>query len=137
MFDIFDLFLSSQPHILRLLCPCLYLRILASPYPYVRVCLLVSLHPDILISSDSYVLAPILTSLHPHILRFMCACLYPCMFTSSYLQVHVCLFVYLHDDILISSVHMRLLVSSHPRIHRFMCACWYVNILRSICSLNE
>ena len=159
MFGIFDLFMTLHPHIYRFLCTCLYPRIwhphilmfvctclhpynLTSSYLQVHMCELLSSHLCILISSALRVLACILASWHPHILRFMCACLCPGIFGSSYPQVYVCLLVSLHPDnlissgsyvlasllaslhlistgscvlacILASSVHMPLLVSSH------------------------
>ena len=92
---------SSHPHILMLVCTCLYPRILTSSYLLVHMPSLSSLHPHNLISSVSHVLACIfaslhphilrfisvwIVSLHPHILRFICACLYTCTPTSSYPQ---------------------------------------------------
>ena len=131
MFDIFDLFLSLHIHILRFLCTCLYPHIPASShlYPYFCVYLLVPSHPYMLISSGSYTLARIL---HSRILRFVCTCLYPCILTSSYPQVHKCQLLYSHPCILISSdswVLACVLASSHPHLLRFMCACWYPPIL--------
>ena len=128
------LFISSHPGILISSCSCVLACILTSlhhhifssyalayipvfSYPQVCVCLLVSLHPHILISSGSYVLACIFASLHPHILRFMCACLYPCILTVLTFSG--------------SCVFACILASSHPHILRFMCACWYPRILTS------
>ena len=134
---------SSHAHILRFLCTCLYLCILASLYPYVRVYLLVSPHSYIFISSGSRVLAcnlvsshpltlrlmysvSLLVSSHPHILTSLgsCspgACWHPHILTSSYPQVHV---LWMFVDILASShpyiitfmFSGCLLVSSHPHI---------------------
>ena len=75
--------ISSHPHILM-------------SYSQVCVCLLVSSHPHI---SYPQVHACLLVSLHPHILRFMCVSFYPCILSSSYAQIRVCL----HPSILISS----------------------------------
>ena len=75
--------ISSHPHILM-------------SYSQVCVCLLVSSHPHI---SYPQVHACLLVSLHPHILRFMCVSFYPCILSSSYAQIRVCL----HPTILISS----------------------------------
>ena len=122
---------SLHSHILRFLCTCLYPCILAYSYPYVRVYLLVSSHPYILISSDSYALAcilissgscalacilesshnhilsnVILTSSHRHTLRFMCACWYYGILTSSYPQVYVCLLVCLHPHVIVFLIRM-------------------------------
>ena len=72
----------------------------------------------------------ILAPSHPRILRFMCACWYPCIFTSSYPQVHMCLLVSSHSHIL-RFMCVCLLISSHPHILWFMCACWYPHILTS------
>ena len=143
MFDLFDLFISSQPHILRLLCPCLYLRFLAS---HILMFVCTCLYPLILTSSYLQLHMLLLASLHPHILKFVCACLYPCILPSLYPQVCACLLVPLHAHIVVSSGSFVLacilawshpyifssyalvviLASSRPRILRFMCACWYV-----------
>ena len=76
MFYMFDLFISSHPHILISLGSCSLTCILASSHPHILmfVFFLVSSHPYVLISSDLCTLA---ASLHPHILRFVCACLSP------------------------------------------------------------
>ena len=99
MFDMFDLFISSHPHIvISFLCTCFYPCIPASSYPQIRMCLLLTSHPHILISLGSctpgacwcsriltssylyvhvlWVLVGILTSSHPHILRFQCSYLF-------------------------------------------------------------
>ena len=113
-FDMFDLFISSHPHILRFLCTCLYPCILASLYPYVRVYLLVSSHP--------------------HILRFMCLHLHPCILISSGLCVLACILVSSYPLILRLMYCGYVLVSSHPHILIGSCtpgACWYPRILTS------
>ena len=103
MFNMFDLFVSSQPHLL------------------------------ILISLGSYALANILASLHHHILMLAFICLYPCILTSSYRQVHcpsfhlctltslgscalACNLVSSHPFILTLMYSICLLISSHPHI---------------------
>ena len=123
MFHIFDLFISSDPHILISLGSCALAYILASSYPYVLVYFLVSSHPYILISSGSYALADIPVSSYP--------------------QVRVCLLVSLHLHILISSgwyVLAGILASLHPHILRFMCTWLYpfiltFHILSNVCLL--
>ena len=117
VFDLFDLFISSQPHILRLLCPCLYLRFLAS---HILMFVCTCLYPLILTSSYLQLHMLLLASLHPHILKFVCACLYPCILPSLYPQVCACLLVSLHPDILISSdsyLLASILASSYPQVH--------------------
>ena len=133
---------SSHPHIFRFLCTCLYPRILISLCSCVLACILASLHPHIfrficpclhpwiLISSGSCVLACILAfshtyipkficvSLYPHI--FMCACLYPCIRTSSCPQVHVRLLVSSHPHILVSSGLCVLANISYPKVNVFL-----------------
>ena len=103
---------SSHPHTL---CSCVLARIIAFLHPLILRFMCPCLHTFILISSGSCVLARILAYSHPHILRFIsvslvyshpcifisssiCACLYPCILTSSYPEVHVCLLksCYLH-----------------------------------------
>ena len=122
---------SSNPHILRFMCTCLYPRILTSSYFQVHVL---------------QVLVGILASSHPHILRFMysgfwqvsshphilislgsCtlgACWYSFILTSSYPYVHVLpvLVDFLassHPHILTFMYSGYFLVSSHPHILRF------------------
>ena len=119
MFDIFDLFISSHPHILGILGSCLYLPILAPSYPYVCVYLLVSSH-----------------SLHPHIFTFICHCLHPCIVISSCSCVLACILASSHPHILKfinvslhsyfltslgSCVLVGILASSQNRILRFTC----------------
>ena len=113
------LLVSSHPYILISSGSYALACIPASSYSQVRVCLLVSFHPHILISSGSYVLASILASLHPHILRLMCACLYSCIFRSSYPQAHVWLLVSLHLTSSYPQVYVCLLVCSHPQVNVF------------------
>ena len=115
MFDIFDLFISSQPRILRFLCTCLY----PSSHSHILMLVYTCLYPRILTSSYLQVNMPLVASLHPHILRFMCACLYTCILTSLYPQF-ICAFWFSH--ILTSSylqVYVCLLVCSHPQVNLF------------------
>ena len=109
MFDIFDLFISSQPRILRFLCTCLY----PSSHSHILMLVYTCLYPRILTSSYLQVNMPLVASLHPHILRFKCACLYTCILTSLYPQF-ICASWF--SNILISPVHMRFLVFSHSHI---------------------
>ena len=131
MFDLFDLFISSQPHILRLLCPCLYLRFLAS---HILMFVCTCLYPLILTSSYLQLHMLLLASLHPHILKFVCACLYPCILPSLYPQVCACLLVSLHPDILISSdsyLLASILASSYPQVHVCLLVPLHAHILVS------
>ena len=126
MFDVFDLFISSHPHILILLGSCALACILASSHPYILMFVCTCLYPRIFTSSCAQVHVPSLASLHlissgscvlacnlyPHILLplglcALCACWYPRILTSSYLQVHVI------------QVLVGILASSHPHILRF------------------
>ena len=146
-FDMFDLFISSHPHILRFLCTCLYPCILASLYPYVRVYLLVSSHPYIFIhpgssaltcipaSSYPQVCVCLLVISYPHILLSLgsctlCACWYLRILASSYPQVHVLrvldgILAFSHPTSSYPQVHvLRMLIgilaSSHHHILRFI-----------------
>ena len=143
MFDIFDLFISSHPHILislgfcALFCilACLHLHtlivrvlacILASLDPHIFRFICPCMHPCIRISSGSCGVTCIPGSSHPRILTFICVSFYPRILASSYPQVHEYLLVSLHSHILTSSglcVLACILSSSHPHILRFMCAC--------------
>ena len=104
MFVIFDLFISSHPHILMFVCTCLYPRILTSSYLQIHM--------------------PLLTSLQPHILRFVYAFLYPSILTSScpHTQVYMCQLVSSHPCILISSgscvlaLYSCILTASYPHV---------------------
>ena len=88
---------SLHPDILIYSVP-LYLVVSLHPYVifpglYVFACILASshlhTHPCILIFSVSCVFLFILASSDLHMLRFVCACLYPCILISSGPQVHV------------------------------------------------
>ena len=112
------------------------------------ICLTCFLYPHILRSGA---LACILASSHPYIHMFVCTCLYPRIFTSSYPQIHVPSLASLHPHIsdsrvfacnLLSSYSLilrimysvRFLVSSHPHVLISLCSCtpgafWYPCIL--------
>ena len=150
----FDLFISSHPHILISLYP-LYPRILISLCSSVIACVLTSLHPDILrficshlhpASSYPQVRVCLLVTSHPHIILssgscIWCACWYPHILTSSY--PYVCVLRLLvgtltssHPHILMFVYSVCLLVSSQPHILIFLGsytpgACWYPCILIS------
>ena len=96
MFNMFDLVISSHPHIPRYLYTCLYPCIVTSLHLCVRVYLLVSLHPCILISLGSCVLASNLVLSHPLILGlvyFVCLLVssHPHVLISLSCSVHTCL----------------------------------------------
>ena len=78
-------------------------------------------------------LVSILAFSHPYILRLMCACLHPCILTSSYTQIPVYLVVSSrpHNLMLYSQISVCLLLSSHPHTLRFIRTCWYPCILIS------
>ena len=125
MFDIFDWFISSHPHIPVSLGSCALACILQSSRPHTLLFVCTCLYPRILTSSYLQVHMPLLESLHLHILRFISVSLYTRILLSSYPQIHVCLLVSLHPHIFISSslcVLVGILTSSHPSILRFMCA---------------
>ena len=138
MFDMFDLLISSHPHILRFLCSHLYPLILASSCPYVHVYVLVSSHSYILISSGSCALVCIpgfscpqvyvclLITLYPHILVSLGSCTHMLVGILAFLHPHLLRFMYSRC----------LLVSSHPHIlislgSCTLGACWYPRILTS------
>ena len=117
MFDMFDLFLSPHPHILR---SCALACILASSHPYIHMFVCTCLYPRIFI--------------HPHTLRFMCPHLHPCTLASSDSRVFACNLLSSYPLILRIMYSVRLLVSSHPHILISLCSCtpgafWYPCIL--------
>ena len=115
MFDMFDLFISSHPHIvISFLCTCFYPCIPASSYPQIRMCLLLTSHPHILISLGSCTL---------------CACWYPRILTFSYPYVHVLqvlvgvlaswhphIFTFMYSGCSLVSSHLRILISSDSSV---------------------
>ena len=130
MFDMFDLFISSHPHIISL-GSCTLTCILASSHPYILMFVCTCLYPRILTSSYPQVHVHSLASLHPHILRFVCACLYPCILTSSYPQVYVCLLVYLYPHILISlglCALVGILTSSYLQVYVCSLVCSHLQV---------
>ena len=71
MVDIFDLFISSHPHIFISLGFYALACIRASLYPQIFSFICPCWHPCILISIGSCVLACIFASLHPRVLKFI------------------------------------------------------------------
>ena len=103
MFDMFDLFVSSQPHLL----------ILISLGSYALANILASLHHHILMLAFS---SCILASLHPHIVRYMCPSFHLCTLISLGSRVLACNLVSSHPFILTLMYSTCLLVSLHPHI---------------------
>ena len=75
MFEMFELLISSHPHILISSVSCVLACTLTSSHPYILVFMCTCLYP---------------TSLHTHILRFMCRRLHPCILLSSDSRVLAC-----------------------------------------------
>ena len=133
MFDIFDLFTSSHPHILISLGSCALVCILASSYPHILRLVCTCLRLSILTSSYLQVYMPLPASLHPHILTFVCACLYPCILTSSYPQVYVCLLVCSHPQINVLSIQMNNCILASPSsLVLGNCASQFANNLQTL-----
>ena len=101
MFDMFDLVISSHPHILISLGICTLACILASSHPYIFMFECPCLYRCILTSS---------------ILRFMCPRLHPCIFIFLVSCVLASNLLSSHPLILGLVYSMCLLVSSHPHL---------------------